>query len=146
MEHGVILRSLTIRQGGETLTQIISHEKDINFEKAEQVKIEFGLGIKSESTLKAMKNVLIEIFTEANHIISDFESKYKKTISNAIFTGGGSTMKGLISMSREYIQTPTELADPFSSLKHPTAMSAILRDSGAEFTVAIGVALRLLEY
>ncbi len=31
MEHGVILRSLTIRQGGETLTQIISHEKDINF-------------------------------------------------------------------------------------------------------------------
>ena len=45
MEHGVILRSLTIRQGGETLTQIISHEKDINFEKAEQVKIEFGLGI-----------------------------------------------------------------------------------------------------
>ncbi len=146
MEHGVILRSLTIRQGGETLTEIISHEKDIKFEKAEQVKIEFGLDIKSESTLKAMKNVLVEIFTEANHIISDFESKYKKTISNAIFTGGGSTMKGLVSMSKEYIQKPTELADPFSSLKYPTSMDATLRDSGAEFTVAIGVALRLLEH
>ena len=146
MEHGVILRSLTIKQGGETITEIIAYEKNVSFEKAEQMKMELGLGIEPEETTKAIKNVLIEIFTEANYVISNFETKYKKTISNTIFTGGGSTMKGLVSMSREYIHTQTELADPFSSLKHPIAMSSSLRESGAEFTVAIGIALRLLEY
>ena len=93
-----------------------------------------------------MKNVLIEIFTEANHIISDFESKYKKTISNAIFTGGGSTMKGLDFYVQGIYTNTNRISRSFFLIETPTAMSAILRDSGAEFTVAIGVALRLLEY
>ena len=144
INHGIILRSYVINQGGETITRVIASAENIKFEAAEKMKIDLGLGITDEAAVKSIKNVLKEILAEANHVISDFESKYKQSVSKVVFTGGGSTLSGLMSFAAQCVNTPVELADPFSRLQHPLFLSETLRSTGAEFTVAIGISLALV--
>ena len=144
MDHGVVLRNHVINQGGENITKVIANQQNIKFEAAEKMKIDMGLGISDEATVKSMKNVLQEILSEANHVIANFENKYKRSVSRVVFTGGGSTLTGLMGFAGQCVNTPIELADPFSRLQHPLFLSETLRSAGAEFTVAIGAAMGIL--
>ncbi|MDO8424034.1 MAG: pilus assembly protein PilM, partial [bacterium] len=73
-----------------------------------------------------------------------FEKKYNKTVAKVILVGGGAALKGLSELAKNNFKTEVTLAAPFSKLSAPAFLENILRETGPEFAVAIGLALRKL--
>ena len=144
IEHGTVLRSLFINSGGEAVTQSIVQAENIPFKEAEYKKREFGFTTESDTTKRAIALVTDEIFTEANTIIVDFEQRYHHSIAKIILTGGGATMKGILEEAKKKTSIEVEVANPFGRLRHPAFLSETLKENGAEFSVAVGTALRAL--
>ena len=144
IEHGIVLRSLFINNGGEAVTQAIAQAENIDFKEAEFKKREFGFTAESETTRHAIALVVDEIFSEANNIILDFEQRYHHSIAKIILTGGGATMKGILEEAKKKTNIEVEIANPFGRLRHPAFLSETLQENGAEFSVAVGAALRAL--
>ena len=144
LEHGIVLRSYFIKQGGQTITNAIMFNNQSTFQEAESQKRQHGLETKSDGMLQAIRLVLNEVFTEANTAISDFENRYRQSVGSVILTGGGATLRGLLPEAQKNFTVSVELADPFSRLKHPLFLSETLKNTGPEFSVALGAALRML--
>ena len=88
--------------------------------------------------------VLDYIFGETNITLLSFEKKYNKTISKVILVGGGSALKGLASLAKDAFKTEVVTADPLNKASPPAFLTNILKETGPEFAVAIGLALRKL--
>ena len=144
VEHGIILRSLFINQGGQAITEAIVKAENISFKEAEYKKREYGFSIPESTSRHAMALVTDEIFTEANNTIVNFEQKYHQSISKVILTGGGAAMSGMIEEAKKKTNIEVEIANPFGRLRHPAFLSDSLQKSGSEFTVAVGSVLRAL--
>ena len=145
VEHGIILRSFFINQGGQTITQAIARAENIPFKEAEHKKREFGFGVTDKDTLHVMSLVTDEIFTEVNNAIVDFEQRYRQSVSKIVLTGGGASMKGLLDEAKNKTNIAVEISNPFARLRHPAVLSESLEENGSEFSVAVGAALRALE-
>ena len=145
LEHNIILRSFFINQGGETMTNAVALSENISFKDAEKKKRQFGLNLPDEGSKKGVSLLIEEVFSQANLAITDFESKNKNSIGKVILSGGGSSMKGLVEAASERLKVKVETADPFSRLQHPVFLSDTLRKTGPEFSVAVGIGLRMLE-
>ena len=145
IEHGIILRSYFINQGGQTVTTAIANAEDIPFAEAERRKREQGFGISKKETRHAMSLVIDEIFSEANNAIRDFEQRYHQSVSKVILTGGGASMKQLLEEVKKKTNIEVEIANPFGRVRHPAFLADTLKETGSEFSVAVGAALRALE-
>src|SRR3990167_3920065 len=88
--------------------------------------------------------VLLYFFSKANNTLLAFEKKYNKTISKVILVGGGSALKGLSELAKSNFKTDVVSANPFSKVSTPAFLENILKSTGPEFAVAIGLALRKL--
>lgn len=145
IEHGIVLRSFFINQGGQTITKAIAEMEGIPFGEAEKKKREYGFSIPEQDTKHAMALVTDEIFSEANSAIVDFEQRYRQSVSKIILTGGGATMVGIIDEAKAKTNIGVETADSFARMKYPAVLSDSLKKNGSEFSVAVGAALRALE-
>ena len=58
--------------------------------------------------------------------------------------GGGSALKGILELAKNSFKTEVVLADPFAKTASPAFLANILKETGPEFAVAIGLALRKL--
>ena len=145
IEHGIVLKSYFINQGGQTITHSIENVLGIPFKEAEILKRKSGIQIEHEEARKSVMFIFDSIFSEINRAISDFQTKYKKDIGRLVFTGGGAVTSGLLDYSRGKLNIEPELADPFNKTEHPDFLKETLRVVGAEFSVALGAAIRALE-
>ena len=84
------------------------------------------------------------VFAEVNNTLLAFEKKYNKTISKIILVGGGSALKGLPELAKTNFKTEVFSANPFNKVSAPAFLENILKETGPEFAVAIGLALRKL--
>ena len=84
------------------------------------------------------------IFAEVNNTILAFEKKYNRAIAKVILVGGGSALKGLSDLAKSNFKAEVVSADPFNKVSAPAFLEKILRETGPEFAVAIGLALRRL--
>lgn len=143
VERGVVKSSHTVSRGSQDMTLNISQSLSIPVEKAELLKRHKGLlGEKELTDILALS--LDYIFQEANRALLAFEKKSNKAVSKIILVGGGATLKGLPEVAKANFKTPAEVGDPFSKLAAPAFLENVLKETGPEFAVAIGVALRRL--
>ena len=144
VDHGIVIKSYFINQGGQTITQAIETIMATTFGEAEELKRRFGLKIDNEAAHKAMLSIVDDILTEVNRVVSDYQVKYKKDIARLVFTGGGSGIKGLLEYAKEKTYIMPELANSFEKVSAPNFANSVLEEVGPEFAVAVGAALRLL--
>lgn len=147
VEHGILRGSHTINRGSQAITNALSKSLGISMMDAEILKREQGLdGIAGGIAVKEIiVTTLNYIFSEANHIILDYQKRYSKNISKVILVGGGSALKGLVDVAKQGFQTEVIPGDPFSKVVTPAFLEDVLRQTGPEFAVAVGVALRRLQ-
>ena len=74
-----------------------------------------------------------------------YQRKFLKNIKKFILVGGGSALRGLSDFAQARLQTDVVIGDPFSKVETPAFLTDILRNTGPEFAVAMGLALRRLE-
>ena len=144
VERGIIRSSHTVNRGSQDITANISKSMTISIEEAEVKKREIGLIGSDQNFTDTIALILDHIFTEVNDTILPFERKYNKTVAKVILVGGGAVLKGLSEVAKNNFKTEVELAQPFNKVSAPAFLENILRETGPEFAVAIGLALRKL--
>ena len=146
IEHSVIRSSHTINRGSQEITNIISKSLGISVKEAEVLKRGVG-AVSSEGTdIKEIVNLALSgIFDEANRVILNYQNKYNKAIKKVVLVGGGSSLKGLQPLAQEKFQIQVEAGNPFTKTEAPAFIEEILRNTGPEFAVSVGLALRGLQ-
>ncbi len=144
IERGIIRFSHTVNRGSQDITLTISKSLGITLERAEVMKRQVGATGENKNLTDVIVLTLDYIFTEVNNTLLAFEKKHNKTISKVILVGGGSALKGFRELAKNNLKTEVVLADPFNKVSAPAFLENILKETGPEFAVAIGLALRKL--
>lgn len=144
VERGVIRSSHTINRGSQDITATISKSLGLSIERAEVMKRQVGAAGEDKNLTDLIILTLDYIFAEVNNALLAFEKKHNKTISKIILVGGGSALKGLAELAKNNFKTDVVIANPFNKVSAPAFLDNILRETGPEFAVAIGLALRKL--
>ncbi len=147
VERGILKASHVINRGSQDITMSISKSMNITFEEAEKIKRKQGISeVNTENNISEISSVTIDyILAEVGRFIIGYEKKYGKKISRVMLTGGGSLLKGIKERTQSSLNTPVEVADPFSKVEYPAFLEEVLKNAGPEFTVAIGLAIRKLQ-
>ena len=147
VERGILRSSHMINRGSQNITDELSKSLGISLTEAEVLKRENGLlgNINGINTKDIVTITLNYIFTEANHVVLAYEKKYNKNVSKIVLVGGGSALKGIIDVAKNNFQTEVVAGDPFAKVVAPAFLEKILKETGPEFAVAVGVALRRLQ-
>ncbi|MDB5266622.1 MAG: Type pilus assembly protein PilM [Parcubacteria group bacterium] len=144
VERGITKATHTVNRGAQDITSTISKSLGFTLERAEIMKRQVGATGEDETLTQIISLTLDYIFEEANRTLLAFEKKYNKTVSKIILVGGGAALKGLPTLAKANFKTDAVQANPFSKLATPAFLENILKETGPEFAVAIGVALRKL--
>lgn len=150
VEYGIVKASHVISGGAQDITQTLSRSLGMSISKAEELKRGFGISDNlSNNEVQNSKEVITagldRVFSEANRVLKQYQQKYNKNIGKIILTGGGATMKGILPLAKKYLETDILLSNPFSKVEAPAFFETILKEVGPEFTVAVGLALRMLQ-
>lgn len=147
VERGILRSSHMINNGSQSITNELSRSLGISITEAEVLKREKGLlgtvdGVDIKGTVTTTLNY---IFSEANRVVLAYEKKYNKNVSKVVLVGGGSALKGVAEVAKMNFQTEVVQGDPFSKVVAPAFLEKVLKETGPEFAVAVGVALRRLQ-
>ncbi|MBY0328492.1 pilus assembly protein PilM, partial [Patescibacteria group bacterium] len=147
VEHGIVETFRLVNKGSQDMTLAIMHSTEVSFESAEALKKEYGLIASPEHphVTDIMKIHLSEIFQEVNATMLAYEKRYNKNIGKIIFTGGGAMTRGLIEYATTNFSTELAVADPFAKVDSPVFLGGVLKTTGPEFSVALGLALKKIQ-
>ncbi len=146
IDRGVLRASHIIARGAQDLTLAVSKALSITVDEAEKIKRMKGLtvGLDNEDAMGVMSTTINYTFSEINRVLLNYQKKYNKGISKVILTGGGAVLKGFLEVAKQELQADVVLADPFSKVEAPAFLDKVLKQSGPEFVVSVGLALRRL--
>lgn len=145
VERGIVRLSHTINRGSHDITIAMAKSLGLPVDRAEILKRTAGLSSTEDKNVTNIIHLSLEyIFSETNRVILNFERKYNKNLKKIIFVGGGSALKGLADLAQTNFETPVETSDPFAKTEAPAFLEGVLKETGPEFAVAIGLGLRKL--
>ena len=145
VEAGIVKLFHVVNRGAQDITSNISSSLNISFDEAEKLKRSVGLDARENKEAAEIAKLSVDyIFSETNNVVLAFEKKYNKNISKIVFSGGGSLLRGLLEYSISSFHTEVIHSDPFSKVEAPSFLEPILKTSGPEFSVAVGLALKQL--
>ncbi len=147
VEKGILRSSHMVDRGSHNITDELSKSVGISLEDAEYLKREKGLlGDINGIALKDVASFTLNyIFSEASHVVMAYQKKYNKNVAKIVLVGGGSALKGVVDVAKNIFQTEVVAGDPFAKVVAPAFLEKVLRDTGPEFAVAVGIALRRLQ-
>lgn len=148
VERGILRMSHTINRGSQNITSAISKSFGIEMDKAEVMKRQLGLLDTTPDGVSVSKIIALTLdflFTEANRVIFTYEKKYNKNVSKVLLVGGGSSLKGLEPLAQKSFQTEAVGGNPFGKVITPAFLDEVLKQTGPQFAVALGLALRRLQ-
>ncbi len=145
VEAGVVRVFHVVNRGSHDISRNISQALGVTFEEAEKLKRIVGLDAGSNPEVeKIVRMATNYIFSDINSIVFAYQKKYNKSISKVFLSGGGSLLKGLLEAAKENFKIEVIYSNPFSKTEAPAFLEPILENSGPEFAVAVGLALRQL--
>jgi len=147
VERGILRSSHMVNRGSQSITNELSKSLGISLTDAEYLKRDKGLegeinGIKTRDVVTLTLNY---IFSESNRVILAYQKKYNKNVNKVVLVGGGSALKGVVDVAKTGFQTEVVAGNPFSKVVAPAFLEKVLNETGPEFAVAMGVALRRLQ-
>lgn len=129
--------------GGENFTAVIARGLNIEWERAEKVKIEQGLlneGGEKELT-EFLYPLIDRMLVEIDRVLSTYQLRENRDIREIILSGGTARLFGL----KEYLESksgyPVSIADPWQKISYPKNLQSSLDRIGTSFAVATGLAL-----
>lgn len=146
IDRGVVVSSHTVSRGSQDITANIARNLGIQISEAEILKRTVGISVTNDGKdLKSSIDPIIEnIFTEANRFLFDFQRKKNHNIKSVYLTGGGSALKGFREIAAEAFKVEVVSGNPFEKVETPAFLTEVLKQTGPEFAVAAGTALRCL--
>ncbi len=139
-EYSLRLTS-SIPVSSQKLTETISKTLKVSLNKAENLKLKYGL--KHKKALKAITPLLDDLIKQAKKCI-DYYQTHNGATDKVLLCGKGANLKGLTDFVSSELKIPVELANPWvnilsSPLKEVPGLS--FKES-LGYTTALGLALR----
>lgn len=146
IERGVVRSSHVVNRGAQDITLAISKSLGVSIQEAEVLKRDPSqIPVERKAEVESVVAVTLDyIFSEAHRVMLSYQQKYSKDVPKAIIVGGGAMMQGALAHALSNLNTEVSLGDPFSKTEAPAFLANILKTTGPEFAVAVGVALRRL--
>jgi len=133
------------------ITNVISKGFDIDWGEAEEIKKKYGLladgQMDGQRDIRQVISPLIDnIIREAEGIFSSFYQKKMVEVKKVKIAGGLALLPGLKDYFAERLKKEIIIADPFSNIFSSPILEKTLKEMGPSYAIAVGSALRGLEY
>lgn len=145
IEKGVVKTSHSFDISGNELTATLSRALNIDYEKAEKLKIEQGLKEADEKgeLLKEIISPIIDlILVQFNKVSESFFQAEGKEVEKVILAGGSVLLPGLKEYFYDKIEKEIEIADPFKNISCPPLLEKTLKEIGPSYAIAVGAAMK----
>lgn len=145
IEEGVPILNRGIDAGGEFITKAIMNSLNINQERAEQFKRDFGLS----ATAGGNKNIpdviqhsLNSITNEIKYVFELYQRGNEGKIDKIILTGGSAFLPALTDYLSKLLNLPVVVGDPWDRIIYPLDLKPVLQEIGPRMSTSIGLAMR----
>ncbi len=144
VENGIIKSSRNVGVGGKDITHTLKESFGVTEERAEIMKKSgknFFTSTESKITFPSLQSVASEVV----RMLSAYQPE-QDTVCEKIFLSGGSAhLTGLAEYYTDLLQIEVEKADPWKNLSYKPELESRIKEFGASFSVAIGLALHGVE-
>lgn len=142
---GIPLINRSIDVGGDTITKAIAQSLNVDAERAEQFKRDFGLSFSQQMVTQVPKTiefVLSSIINEIRFVLNLYRAQTRGPVQKIILSGGSSFLLNLPEYIEKTLSIKTFVGDPWARVIYPLDLKPILQEIGPRFSVAIGLAMR----
>lgn len=141
------------------LTESISQSMKVDLDKAEELKIKYGIETRAEKKGGEVFDALIPAITDLTEQIKKHLDYYQdhsshehlvpngKWVEKILLCGGGSNLKGLPEFLSEELKVPIEFGNPWVNIlpRDKKTRAPLPFEKSLSFATALGLALRGLE-
>ncbi len=151
IDRRVLKKSHSFDMSGNELTRVVSKGLNVDYSEAESLKKKYGMagsdqGKEGQELRQILLPLIDVILREIEGVLNNFYQKEKKEIQKVIIAGGTALLPGLEEYFRENLKKEVEIANPFSDIFYPPILEKTLKTMGPSYAIAVGAALRGLEY
>lgn len=139
----VINRSIDL--GGETITKTIASSLNVDPDRAEQFKRDFGLipsGATGNQIPKRIEFMVSSVINEIRYVMNLYHNSSPKQIEKIILSGGSAWLPNLPQYLSQSLNNKVIIGDPWSRIIYPVELKPVLEEIGPRLTVAAGLAMR----
>lgn len=147
VDGGYLRISHSIETSGEDLTRALANSLNISWRRAEELKKEQGLRVMDNNNQinDVLTPLLGIIVNAAKNIIDLYFSKSNKKIEKLIIYGGAAKMPGFTEYLKNGLGVDAFIGNPFSKIIYEEKLNPIIKDTGHEFAIAVGLALKAMQ-
>lgn len=146
IEKGVPILNRSLDIAGATITKMIAASLNINLERAEQFKRDFGVSISDQGASQGVSQIIEEalnpIINEVKYIFDLYQKPGEKTIEKIILAGGSVFLPNLVDYFAKLFGIKVFIGNAWERVIYPVDLQPVLEEVGSRLAVAIGLALR----
>jgi len=142
IHEGCMRRAVSLDRGFNELDSVLV-SKGLDFKDAHDIKHKSTItSLGKDETL--MRETYISILRDIQNVISEYERYSHTSPVRAVLLGGGAEMRDIVPFTESILGIPTEKSHPFERAIVPDLVKEIIPMIEPEFTIATGLAMRLL--
>lgn len=147
VENRIPMFSRSVDVGGKTITAAISKQLNVDKDKAEQFKRDFGAGAKDNSgeATKVINESIAPVINEIKYATNLYQNKNNKRVEKVVLSGGSALLPNLPAYLSKLTDMKVVIGNPWSQISCPVDLKQLLDEIGPQMSVAIGLALRGLK-
>ncbi len=139
----VINRSIDL--GGQAITKTIANSLNVDIERAEQFKRDFGLvqsGATGNQIPKRIEFMVSSVVNEIRYVLNLYHNQSNAQIEKIVLTGGSAWLPNLPQYLSQILNMKVIIGDPWSRVIYPVEMKPVLAEIGPRLAVSVGLAMR----
>ncbi|MCW1929935.1 MAG: pilus assembly protein PilM [Candidatus Kerfeldbacteria bacterium] len=141
----VPLINRSIDTGGYTITKVIASSLNIDLDRAEQFKRDFGLmqgGAAAGQIPQRIEILMQSIINEVRYVLNLYHSQGNGMIEKIILSGGSAWLPNIPQYFSQVLNTKVFIGDPWARMMYPVELKPVLQQIGPRLAVSIGLAMR----
>jgi type IV pilus assembly protein PilM len=142
--NNVPLLNRSIDVGGETITKAIASALNIDQNRAEQFKRDFGLATTAGSAQipRTIEFVISSVITEIRYVLNLYQSQGERPIDKIVLAGGSAFLPHFPEYLEKLLGFKVVIGNPWARIAYPVELQPALEEIGPRMAVASGLALR----
>lgn len=142
VENGLVKVSRNLSAGGRDITRVLAESLNITEDRAKILKRsgkDFLIAPESALVFPALQTIV----NEAERMLDTYQAKHSGVqCKGIVLSGGTAQFFGLVEYFAHILKLPVTLGDPWKNVEYNSKLSPKIREFGASFSVALGLALR----
>lgn len=144
IEKGVPILNRGLDSGGFNITKSISDSLNVNADRAEQFKLDFGIKMQGQQSAipDAIKDSLQPIINEIQYVFELYQNQGSLKVGRILLSGGSAFLPNFPEYLSQLLKIPVYIGNPWDRVIYPLDLKPVLESIGPQMAVSIGLAMR----